>query len=48
MGSGGGGPGGLQTDPAKMLIHTKTAQADAALQAWRTAYLTGGSTSRRR
>ena len=41
MGSGGGGLGGLQTDPAKKLIQTKTAQADAALKAWRTAYLTG-------
>jgi hypothetical protein len=41
MDSSGGWAGGLSSDPNKTLIATKTAQAEAALKAWRTAYLTG-------
>ena len=41
MDSSGGWAGSLTPDPDKTLVATKTAQAEAALKAWRTAYLTG-------
>jgi hypothetical protein len=41
MDSSGGWAGNLTSDPDKTLVATKTAQAEAALKVWRTAYLTG-------